>query len=142
MPALIDCPIPQQDWLKETRSINGTALRSRTSRETEDSSAVDWEEVIDEIVALQSLGDDWDGLGAIAPTPELLASAIGLATLLQKDGMDAPARAVAGTDGTVLLEWQAVDGSYCEVEVDRPFHADVMLVLPGQPAKHWELPTE
>ena len=94
------------------------------------------------IVAMQHLGDDWDGQGARAPSQEMLVSAIGLAyTLLQK-GMEPPSSVVPGLEGSVIFEWQWPDGTFCEVEIVRPFYAEVMLVEPGKPAQHWTLPTE
>jgi hypothetical protein len=38
--------------------------------------------------------------------------------------------------------WHAPDGTYCEVEIDRPLHAEVMVIEPGKPARFWTLPTE
>jgi hypothetical protein len=47
-----------------------------------------------------------------------------------------------GVDGSVALEWQFPEGTYAEVQIVRPLHAEVMVIEPGQPAKHWTLPTE
>lgn len=88
------------------------------------------------------MGDDWDGCGAKAPSHELLASAVGLAHLFRDQGVPAPSRIVPGLDGIVLFEWQFPDGTYAEVEIVRPLFAEVMVIEPGKPAKHWTLPTE
>lgn len=99
-----------------------------------------WQKIIEEIIAMQRFGNDWDGQGALAPSPELLESALGLVNLLRINGVEAPAAAVPGVDGSVTLVWNSADGTYCEVEIDRPVHAEVMLIEPGLPAKHWTLP--
>jgi hypothetical protein len=94
------------------------------------------------IVAMQDFGDDWDGQGARAPSQEMLVSAVGLAyTLLQK-GMGPPNSVVPGLEGSVIFEWQWPDGTFCEVEIVRPFFAEVMWSEPGKPARHWTIPTE
>jgi hypothetical protein len=130
---LLTLRVPEQDWLRETTAGNGA---DRTASEQTER----WAEVIRRLDALRGLGEDWDGLGASGPSGELVDSAVGLAHLLRGRGGEVPSRVVAGTAGTVILEWQTSGGTLCEVEIDRPFHADVMLLEPGQPAKHWELP--
>jgi hypothetical protein len=147
MALLRDCRIPGQDWLREAGERNGSSrgparLRGINGEQAQIADAGAWEPTVQAIVRLQDLENDWDGLGAQAPTRELLASAIGLAYTLMQKGMDPPSRVVPGLDGTVAFEWQTPDGTYCEVEIERPFHAAVMLIEPGQPAKHWTLPTE
>ena len=96
----------------------------------------------DRIAQFQNLGDDWDGCGAKAPSYELLVSAVGLACVFRDQGVPAPSRVVPGLNATVLVEWQFQDGGYAEVEVTRPFFAEVMLIEPGEPAVHWTLPTD
>jgi len=118
----------------------GASLRNGTGTETEAGELDHWAAAINQVVALQHLGDNWDGLGAAAPTNELLASAVGLAYLLKERGTDAPTRVVPGTDGAVIFEWQFPDGAYGEIELLRPFYAEVMLLRPGEPARHWVIP--
>ena len=101
-----------------------------------------WEPAVQEIVGFQNLGDDWDGFGAESPSRDVLASAIGLAYCLYQDGVDPPHRVSPGACGSIIFEWQDADGTYTEVEVDRPLHAEVMVVEPDKPAKQWTLPTE
>jgi hypothetical protein len=102
--------------------------------------ALTWDAAINQIVAMQHLGENWDGLGAVPPPSELLTCAAGLAIVLKEDGVPSPDRVVASTAGTVILEWQFGEEGYGEVEIDRLFHADVMYIEAGKPAKHWELP--
>ena len=74
--------------------------------------------------------------------PELLTAAVGLAHLLSQKGVAPPHCVVPGPDGSVNFEWQEADGTVAEVEIDRPYHAEVMLIEPGKPPSFWELPTE
>ena len=125
--------IPKEAWIRESGQRNGAVLPAV---------AIDsWESSLQKVAEFQQLGDDWDGLGAIAPSQELVLSALALAHLLQERGVPAPSRVVAGLDGVIAFEWQLPDGTYADVEIVRPFFAEVMLLEPGKPAKHWNLPT-
>jgi len=142
MPVL-DCRIPKEDWLcqvSERCAVSASPAQHAAQESVED--ARPWEPAIRKLVEFQCLGDDWDGFGAPAPSRELLESGIGLAGLLFKKGVHPPHRVVPGLEGSVNLEWQDPDGTIAEVEIDRPFHAEVMLIEPGQPARHWTLPTD
>ena len=145
MVSLLDRPIQGQDWQREAGAI-GSPIASRAAARNGPAARKDqrederWEAVVNELVRMQHLGDNWDGLGATAPSGELLASAVGLAYLFKEDGVEAPTRVVPATDGAVIFEWQFADGSYGEIEVIRPLFAEAMLVEPGKPARHWVLP--
>jgi hypothetical protein len=134
--------IPEQDWLEQAgrRDKNGAIGQDRTADRAEDLDAVQWQKILEEIEGFRKLGDNWDGLGASAPSDELLDSAIGLARLYWGRGMIPPIRVLPGTAGTVVFEWQDDVGDYGEVEIDRPFHAEAMLAQRGKPTRHWELP--
>jgi hypothetical protein len=95
-----------------------------------------WGTRLSELRALRGLEDDWDGQGAKAPPVELVDSALELALLLRRRGVNAPCRVVPGVNGAVILEWQG-GGAYCEIEVVRPYHAEAMRMVPGRPAEHW-----
>src|SRR6266849_1386675 len=138
MTPTLEVPIPEQDWLDEADRAysNGASAQDDAS----DLDAAQWCKIVEEINAFRKLGANWDGLGARAPSNELLDSAIGLVRLWYGRHLVPPIRVLPGTAGTVVFEWQGDAGIYGEVEIDRPFHADVMLVQPGQPTKHWELP--
>jgi hypothetical protein len=144
MTMLAPLPVASQDWRSRPLERNGpprSSLATVPAPRPECPAAPDrWEAIIDAIVAMQHLGDNWDGLGAAAPSRELLESAVGLASLLRDAGADAPTAAIQGTDGSVNFLWHAPDGTYCEVEIDRPLHADVMLLEPGKEPRHWQLP--
>ena len=138
MPVL-DYPISKKDWDNEAGARNGVSPE-RGERPAAD--AGPWQPVIQKITDFQRLEDDWNDSGAKAPSRELLDSAIALACAFCKTGMEPPSRVVPGTTGTVLLEWQFRDGTYGEVEIVRPFYAEVMMIQPGRPPKHWTLPTD
>jgi hypothetical protein len=141
MPVL-NCRVPKEDWLHEVGERNGVPVQpAEHPAETPIEDAGPWEPAVQKIVEFQHLGDDWDGFGAKAPSRDLLASAVGLAYLFYEKGVDPPHCVVPGLDGSVNLEWQDPDGTIAEVEIDRPFHAEVMVIEPGQLAKHWTLPT-
>ena len=141
MPVL-DCRIPKEDWVHEVADRNGVSVpRAEHPAAKPIADAGPWEPAVQKIVEFQHLANDWDGLGAVAPSRELLESAIGLAYLLSERGVDPPNCVVPGLDGSVNLEWQDPDGTIAEVEIDRPLHADVMVIEPGKPAKHWTLPS-
>jgi hypothetical protein len=125
--------IPQQDWFLEAQGLNGNGVRFARSDGG-------WDKTAKELEALRDIKDNWDDAGAVPPASPVVQSAIGLANLLRARGMEPPARVVAGPDGCVILEWQGRDGSYCEVEVVGLFQAEVMLVEPGRPTRHWTLP--
>jgi hypothetical protein len=138
---VLDCPIPKEAWADETDQRNGfSAPRLEHPAEKPLADAGPWQPAVQKIVQFQFLGDDWDGLGAVAPSRELLESAIGLAYLFQERGVDQPHCVVPGLDGSVNLEWQDPDGTIAEVEIVRPFFAEVLLIEPGKPARQWTLP--
>jgi hypothetical protein len=95
-----------------------------------------WSERLDDLLDIRCLEDDWDGLGARAPSLALVDSAIQLAQELRQLGCISPSRIVPGVNGTVLFEWQA-DGVYWEIEVLRPYYAEAVKMTTGEPPEHW-----
>jgi hypothetical protein len=133
----------QRHWISSTvfrQSVNGIAKVGSSIKAI--ANAGSWEPAVTKLISFQQVEDDWDGFGAKAPGSELLESAIGLAHIFSQKGIDPPNGVMHGVTGTVIFEWQFKDGTYAEVEIDRPLHAEVMLVEPGKPAQHWTLPTE
>jgi hypothetical protein len=134
---LLSRPISMRDWQTAMRrERNGPAPAA------ERHAADAWYAAISTLLGFRELGDNWDGLGARAPSAELIASAVGLACLLEESTLPPPTRVVPGLDRTVLLEWQEADGTYAEVEVVRPLYAEGMIVEPGKPAQHWTFRSE
>src|SRR4051794_1952575 len=78
-----------------------------------------WSQVIDDLLALRNLENDWDGQGAEAPNPALVDGAITLAQSLRTEGRRPADFAVAGVNGTVVFEWHDSSG-YLEIEVTAP----------------------
>jgi hypothetical protein len=142
MTPTLEFAIPEQDWLNYAGrgNKNGPVNPKQAGGKAENVDADQWQDITRKIEGFRKLGPNWDGLGAQPPSNELLDSAIGLVRLWCGRDLVPPVRVLPGTAGTVVFEWQGDAGAFAEVEVDRPFHADVMLVRPGQPTKHWELP--
>ena len=134
----LTCAVPRETWQHSLAETNG--VPRPVAKNVKD--AGPWAPCVQEIGRFEHLGDNWDGAGAKAPSDELLNSAFGHAAIFHFQGMPAPSRVVPGLAGTVIFEWQLPDGGYAEVEIVRPLFAEVMLIEPGQPAKHWTLPTE
>src|SRR5438876_5504881 len=114
MTLLLDRHIPQADWLKAAGERNGASrapgrLRGVHGDQQEIPDAGPWESAVQKIVTFHHLGDDWDGLGARAPSYEVLVSAIGLAYVLYEQGVDPPTRVVPGLERSVTFEWQFPD---------------------------------
>lgn len=95
-----------------------------------------WTDRIDDLLDIRRLTDDWDGLGAPAPAPRLVDSAIMLAGWMRGRGVLPPARIVPGLTGTVIFEWQPGPGDYVEVEVTKPFTAELTILRDGRPPEH------
>jgi hypothetical protein len=93
----------------------------------------EWGQRIDELLDIRRMEDDWDGLGAPAPSTALVDSALSLAQILRQDRDPPPCRIVAGLTGTVLFEWQDADGRYSELEVTAPHLAEWVQIVPGKP---------
>jgi hypothetical protein len=142
MPGL-DCLIPKREWAYEVGGRNGvSAALAKSPGKKVVAGAGPWEAIVQQIVEFQHLENDWDGFGAEAPSRELLESAIGLAYCYFEQGVDPPQRIAPGVCGSVIFEWQDPNGTYAEVEIDRPLHAEIMVIEPGQPAKHSTIPSE
>ncbi len=90
-----------------------------------------WALLIDDLLAIRHLEDDWDGQGAEAPHPALVDGAITLAQYLHAKGMAPADRAIAGVNGTVFFEWHGPVG-YLEIEVTAPDEAEGRSVRNGE----------
>ena len=135
----LNCAIPKDVWAPEPGARNGIGVApAKGTKEI----AGDWDTSIQKIIELDQLGDNWDGLGASAPSRELIQSAVRLAHLLCAGGVEPPQSVVPGLDGSINFGWQDGSGYYAEIEIVRPFFAEVMVIEPGKPAKHWTLPAE
>ena len=78
--------------------------------------AGDWQRAQHELRELEVLEDDWDGQGAKAPLPGVLATGQRLLEELHLRGISAPDAVVPGLDGEVSFNWHTHDQHY-ELEV-------------------------
>ncbi len=78
-----------------------------------------WTALIDCLLALRDLKDDWDGQGASAPDPAVVDSALRLASRFRSGGERPADRVLADVNGTVFFEWYT-PAHYTEIEVVAP----------------------
>ena len=98
-----------------------------------------WVRVVRSLQALASLRDNWDGLGAIAPSLAVVRTAVDVAER-QRDGeMGLPATAVATPAGTILFGWEEGQ-NYLEIEVISPTLVEWMTVDQNGIAEHGSIP--
>lgn len=98
--------------------------------EVEESPDKAWAAVIDELLRIRTLEDDWDGDGTVAPDPALVDRAITLARSFQAKGDAPPDRVHASVNATVYFEWHTPLG-YTEIEVVSPVEAERRSVRKG-----------
>src|SRR5262245_19564894 len=89
-----------------------------------------WSQLIDELLRIRNLKDDWDGEGTEAPHPALVDGAITLAQTLEARGHSPADRVIASVNGTVYFEWHTPLG-YQEIEVTSPIDAECRWVEKG-----------
>src|SRR5438132_11351375 len=92
----------QTQRVTSTTILENSALLTDQARRELDR----WDEVVDDLLAMRALQDDWDGMGAEAPSSQLVESALRFAQTLRRQGYPCPSRVGAGPNGTVLFEWQ------------------------------------
>src|SRR5262249_51228524 len=95
-----------------------------------------WDHVIEQLKTMMSLEDDWDGMGAEAPSREMMVSAIDLAEVFRSRGYPPPTRVAATPSATVGLEWQEPP-VYLEVEIITPDRTEWMQIIEGMPPAFW-----
>lgn len=68
-----------------------------------------WGDVTDQLLDLEQLEDDWDGMGALAPSKELVRSCGKFVRLARDQSkLGTPVFVVATPDGHVSFEWQGL----------------------------------
>ncbi len=107
---------PMDPYLKTTIALVGFVHHSRDT----------WRKVVRALEPLRRLGDNWDGLGAAAPSIELVDSAIDLANYLGRIDHSAPTTVAPTPAGTILFTWE--DPEYLEIEIRSPYYAEWMRV--------------
>ncbi len=98
-----------------------------------------WDSFIQSIDKMRWFRPNWDGPGTEGPTHTLVDSAIELAVRLRDKHYPPPFRVSPGADGTVVMEWQT-GGTYQQLEVSRPFVAELYSAPPGGPSTFTEIP--
>src|SRR5687768_5020215 len=82
----------------------------------------EWDHIENAVRRLRDLHDDWDGMGAKAPSRALLDNSIDFLRYMNKDGNSAPVAVSATPLGYVMFEWHEPD--YLEVVLPRPYYAE------------------
>lgn len=135
-------PVSVEELLKAIQQLspveleNGALSTNQSRREREQ-----WDQIVDDLLGMRALQNDWDGMGAEAPSSELVESSLRFAQTLRCKGFPCPSRVGAGPNGTVLFEWQ-LEPMYLEAEITQPGLAEWMQIVPGQPPRHWEISFE
>lgn len=102
-----------------------------------------WNDLVDDLLRLHELEDDWDGQGAEAPHPAIIDGAIRLALDSKAESYPPAAWVIAGVNDTVYFEWYFPQG-YQEIEVTSPLGAEKRWVAKGSDkatAIHLTLPS-
>jgi hypothetical protein len=115
---------PDRSFLSLT--TEGAPVYSRA----EDDLGRAWMQLIDELLRIRMLKDDWDGEGTEAPHPSLVVAAIKLAQNLAARGFPPADRVIASVNGTIYFEWHTALG-YEEIEVISPLDAEYRWVPKG-----------
>jgi hypothetical protein len=89
-----------------------------------------WDQLIDRLISIRFLEDDWDGEGSVAPDPSAVAGATKLALALKAQRLLPADRVTASVNGTVVFEWHTPDG-YHEIEITSPIDAESRWVAKG-----------
>ena len=96
-----------------------------------------WDQVLQNLRMLRELEDDWDGLGAEAPPPELVDKAeVFLEVFRRRYPALVPNRVLATPNASVQFEWQA-GRLVMEAVIDGSGVAEFAAEEPGKPIRHW-----
>ena len=131
-PSLLDSP--------EVRLVaplvpNGPQANPEAARNGSNNAA--WDRLFEELKGIRSLGDDWDGQGAEAPSSANVDWASDWVQQMRGYHQAIPpSRAVPGVSGEVYLEWRAAS-FYLVAEIASPARVEWMLSVPGAPNRHW-----
>ena len=91
-----------------------------------------WRTCFIQLLEIRKLEDDWDGLGAPAPSVDMVDSAIQLLRQMKSRTKPAPMRVVPGVTGCIVFEWHYPDGSYYGIEITKPYSGEYIRVPAGQ----------
>lgn len=113
-------------------------LRPENNRLVPEREHAGWEGNLEAIEHYRELADDYDGQGAIAPSADVIESAMALARGFIEAELILPTYCVAGPNGSINLVWDFEDESSVSVEVIDSSHVEVILIEPSQ-NRSWTL---
>lgn len=99
-----------------------------------------WEKSLRKLAEFRELGDEWDGPGTRPPDAKLLDFAVTFVFAARAAGLDPPGTVTPDPCGGVVFVWQDPDGTYFDLEVERPGCAEIMAIEPGRQPRHWNIP--
>ncbi len=111
-------------------SSDPAAQGAQSARAPANRSNDGWDEILNELIDIGRLEDDWDGEGSPAPSRGVVTGATKLARALRADNSPAAGRLTASVNGTVCFEWHTAEG-YREIEVESPVYAEQRWVATG-----------
>lgn len=95
-----------------------------------------WLDLAQALAGFVALEDDWDGQGAVAPSPQIIIVARGLLIELRDNtSLPPPSRVAACPMGGILFEWQW-PGSYLDAEITPTGEVAWMRENAGAPVEH------
>lgn len=116
----------------------GAASREEESPPADRQREAPWNRILDDLLRLRSLEDDWDGQGASPPDAANVDSALAWVREMSRYPQALPpSQVVPGVNGEVLLVWQG-ESLYLEAEISRPEEVEWLLATPGQPTRQWK----
>ena len=96
-----------------------------------------WERVNNDLLLIERLRDDWDGLGAKAPAFHIVKSAYILFHQLRRDqGLPPPNALSASPKGSIVFTWNQ-SGTYLEAEIPDPQRVVWLLELSNGQSSMW-----
>lgn len=137
---MTDATISAFDGITSARNVVVTGVDKNVSTSVRDREIVSdprWRELIDELLRIRTLEEDWDGDGAARPRSELVDTAIAwIQRMTQIDPRAIPPSYVsAAPGGEIVLVWQT-EGFHLEAEVVEPNEVEWMTCEDGTPATH------
>jgi hypothetical protein len=101
-----------------------------------------WRMVVRALEPLRRLRDNWDGLGAAAPSAGVVDTAIDLASHLSRHDLPAPTTVAPTPAGTILFTWDNAwdEAQYWELEIRTPNWLEWMQIDWDGAVTHGEFP--
>lgn len=98
----------------------------------------EWDRILNELIRLRDLEDDWDGQGSLVLGRDNVEAALRWINEMRRWRQALPPScAVPGTAGEVVFEWRG-DAFQLAAEISTPEKIEWLLNIPGQPLKQWD----